>query len=469
MSFLTGQFLSVLKIAKVIPIHKKQSKVDYANYRPISLLSNIERIIEKLTYKRLPHFLDINNLIYSLQFGFQQKYSTTHALINLTESIRQTLDEGSFGCGIFVDLQKAFDTVDHKILLHKLEFYGIRGVCNDWFKSYLSDRKQFVSINGYNSDLMPVIYGVPQGSVLGPLLFLIYINDLHKAIRYCKVHHFADDTNLFHTNKSVKNLNKLVNHDMKQLNNWLSANKISLNVEKTELVIFKSPRKVLSDEIKIKLTGKRLYPSNSVKYLGVRIDKFLHWHDQVNNIAVKLNRANALLLKIRNYVNMKTLRNIYYAIFDSHLTYSCIVWAQNINTVNRLIILQKKALRIMNFKDQLFHSSPLFSENNILKFIDKITLENILFVNKSINRQVPPIFYDWFTFSGDLHRYETCWSVTDHLIIPTFWTQKCGRFSITASTIYSWKSIQNLLIKNLSLENSISKKISLNISVLNSS
>ena len=177
------------------------------------------------------NFLDSKNLIYSLQFGFQQKHSTTHALINLTESIRQTLDEGSFGCGIFVDLQKAFDTVDRKILLHKLEFYGIRGVCNDWFKSYLSDRKQFVSINGYNSDLMPLICGV-QGSVQGPLLFLIYINDLHKAIRYYKVHYFADDTNLFHTNKSVKNLNKLVNHDMKQLNNWLSANKISLNVEK---------------------------------------------------------------------------------------------------------------------------------------------------------------------------------------------------------------------------------------------
>ena len=133
-------------------------------------------------YKRLSKILDVNNLIYSLQFDFRQKYSTTHALINLTESVRQTLDEGNFCCGIFVDLQKAFDTVDHKILLYKLEYYEIRGVCNDWLKPYLSDCKQFVSISGYNSDLMPVNCGVPQGSFLGPLLFLIYINDLHKAI-----------------------------------------------------------------------------------------------------------------------------------------------------------------------------------------------------------------------------------------------------------------------------------------------
>ena len=166
---------------------------------------------------------------------------TTHALINLTDSMRQTLDEGSFGCGIFVDLQKAFDNVDHKILLHKLEYYGVHDVCNYWFKSYLSDPKQLVSIKGNNSDLMSVYCGVPQGSVLGPLHFLIYINDLHKANHHSKVHHFAHDTNLFHKNKLVKNLNKLVNRDMKQLNNCLSANKILLNVEKTELVIFKSP------------------------------------------------------------------------------------------------------------------------------------------------------------------------------------------------------------------------------------
>ena len=185
-------------------------------------------------------------------------------------------------------MQKTFNTVDHKILLSKLEYYGIPGICNDWFKSYLLDRKQFVFINGYNLDLMPVDCSVPQGSILGPLLFLIYISEIRKAIQHCQLHPFADDTNLFHTSKPVKNVNKLVNRDVKHLNNWLSTNKISLNVEKTELVILKFPRKVLPDEIKIKLSGKRLYASNSMKYLGVKIDRFLHWYVQVNSIIVNL-------------------------------------------------------------------------------------------------------------------------------------------------------------------------------------
>ena len=139
-----------------------------------------------------------------------------------------------------MDLQKAFDTVDHQILLSKLDYYGIQGISNNWFKSYLSNCKQFVSLNGYDSELVEINCGVPQGSVLGPLLFLLYINDLNQAIKFCKVHHFADDTNLLYLGKSIKKLNKLVNIDLKNLLYWLNANKISLNVKKTELVIFKS-------------------------------------------------------------------------------------------------------------------------------------------------------------------------------------------------------------------------------------
>ena len=211
--------------------------------------------------------------------------------------------------------------------------------------------------------------------------------------------------------------------------------------------------------MEIKLSGKRLYSSNSIKYIGLKIGGSLHWHNQVNSIAVKRNRANALLLKIKNYVNIKTLRNIYFVTFDSHLSYSYIVWDQNINTVRIFTILQKKTLRIMNFKDQLFYSSPFFSSNYILKFGDKITLENILFVNKSMNRQVLSIFYNCFTFSGNLRRYETCKLLTNYRNTPTFWTQRYGYFSMRVSAIRSLNYMQDMLKMNLSLKNATPKSI----------
>ena len=178
-----------------------------------------------------------------LTVWIQTTIFTSHALINVTENIRKALDDGNIGCGFFVDSQKVFVTVDQKTLLAKLNHYGIRGVSDDWFKSYLSNRNQCVSINGYESGLAALNCGVPQGSVLGPLLFLLYINDLNQAIKFCKVHHFADDTNLLCLSNSIKKLNKLVNADLKYLVNWLNANKISLNVKKTEVVIFKSKKK----------------------------------------------------------------------------------------------------------------------------------------------------------------------------------------------------------------------------------
>ena len=195
-SFSSGIFPSILKTSKIIPIYKKGSKLECSNYRRISLLSNIDKILERLMYNRFYNFLEKKEIIFSLQFGFRQKYSTTHALIHLTDKIRHEIDKGNYACGIFVDFQKAFHTVDHHILLKKLEYYGVRGISNKWFASYLSNRKQFVSINGYKSNLADVKWGVAQSSILGPLLFLIYINDLHAAIKYSEVHHFADDTNL---------------------------------------------------------------------------------------------------------------------------------------------------------------------------------------------------------------------------------------------------------------------------------
>ena len=157
-------------------------------------------------YNRIYKFFSDSNLIYSIQIGLRQKYSTVPALISLAECTLKNLDERNIGCGIFVDLQKAFDTVEHDILLSKLEHYGVCGLANEWFKSYLSKRKQYVSINGYDSNLADVKFGVPQGSVLGPLLLLIYINDLNQTLKFSKVHHFADDTNLLHFSESINRL-----------------------------------------------------------------------------------------------------------------------------------------------------------------------------------------------------------------------------------------------------------------------
>ena len=355
LSFSSGKFPSVLKIAKVVPVYKKDSKLDYQNYRPISLLSNVEKVLEKLMYKRLYKFLYDNNILYDLRFDFRQNFSATHALINLTENLRQALDEGQIGCGIFLVLQKAFDTVEHEILLSKLDHYGVRGLTNNSFKSYLTARKWYVSINGYNSSLSSIAYGVPQGSVLGPLLFLLYINDLHRAIKFCKVHHFADDTNLLFLTNSIKKLNKLINTDLKNLSNWLNANKISLNVKKTETIIFKSRRKKYEGVIKLKLNRQRLHSSNNVKYLGIKIDENLNWKHHINEVSTKLIRTNAILFKIRN---SKLLRSIYFAIFESHLNCSSLVWAHNPGSIKRLIILQKKTLRIINFKPRNCHTSP---------------------------------------------------------------------------------------------------------------
>ena len=218
----------------------------------------------------------------------------------------------------------------------------LRDKANNWSSSYLRNRIQFVTINGFNSELKEINCGVPKGSILGSFLFLIYINDLHYSIKFCKVYHFADDTNLINFNISIKVINKQVNKDLKTLSNWLNANKICMNVSKTELVLFRSAKKQLDFRLKLKLSGKRLYPTNSVKYLGVKIDEHLTLKPHINGISTKLNKANAMLSKIRHFIDQKSLKAIYYAIFESHLYYYSLVWARNFNSAKRLFILLKK-------------------------------------------------------------------------------------------------------------------------------
>ena len=399
MSFATGIYPDQLKIAKVIPVFKKGDKLLVSNYRPISLLSNVNKIFEKLVYSRLYSFLEMHDCIYELQFGFRAKHSTQHALASLTELVRLALDEGSFACGIFVDFAKAFDTVDHSILLKKLEHYGIRGLANDWFRSYLKNRRQFVSINGFDSTHQVMKYGVPQGSVLGPLLFLIYINDLHSAVKFSVTHHFADDTNFLYISKSLKKIQKYVNLDLRFVCNWLKANKISLNASKTEMLVFRDPRRKIDFDLKIKIDGKKVTPSKFVKYLGIYLDNFLSWHQQEQDMRSRLNRAAGMLCKIRHYVNFDTLKMIYHGIFSSVLMYGSLIWGQHNRIVNRLQTIQNKAIRYMTFKPKRTSTIPLLKKTGILSLQDYITQQNCLFAHDSINGNLPtPLLDDRITF-----------------------------------------------------------------------
>ena len=284
-SFQSGIFLDKLKIAKVISLFKKDNAELPSNYRLISLLPIFSKIFEKLMYKRLYRFLEIHKALYSLQFGFQEIHSIDYALVSLTEAVRYTLDNKRFGCGIFIDLQKAFDTVNHKMLLLKLEHYGIRGCVLEWFRSFLSERKQYVSVNGSNSNLLSITCGAPQGSVLGPLLFLIYINDLPNVSKKLTFYLFADDTNIYCESKNVSDLMRTVNKELRSVKKWLDANKLSLNIDKTNYIIFHSPSVRIPSDAVIKIGKKHIKRVKFVKFLGLLLDEHLSWKYHLSELS----------------------------------------------------------------------------------------------------------------------------------------------------------------------------------------
>ena len=381
--FETGEFPSLIKIAKVTPIHKKESKLNHLNYRPISLLSVFSKIYEKCIYTRIYHYLVQNNLIYSKQFGFRAGYSTNHAIISLTEYIRSKLDAGEYVCGIFVDLEKAFDTVHHDILCEKLKSYGLRGNINNLIKSYLSGRKQYVSINGIDSEVKDVTCGVPQGSSLGPLLFLIYINDFRACLSETGCGHFADDTFIIFNSKTPKTIETVVNFELKSVVKWLRLNQLSLNASKTELIFFRSNKHPLNyNKISIKLNGLKLTPVDFIKYLGMYIDHHLNWNIHIDELCKKLSRANGIISKLRYNAPVDICKRVYYAIFFSHLINGCNLWSLTPRNkdISRIERLQKKCVRIMTFAPFNAHTNPIFQELELIKVQDVIKSQQLKLV-----------------------------------------------------------------------------------------
>ena len=204
--------------------------------------------------------------MYEKKFGFRSNHSTLHAVLSIIDKIQNAIADGNYSCGIFLDLSTAFDTVNHQILSQKLEYYGIRGMANDWFKSYLDNRKQFVSLGGVKSDMLGITCGVQQGSVLDPIIFLLYINDFHNCSKILDFHLFADDSNIFYTDKNLSKVESCINSEIKCVSTWLCANKLSLNIEKSSFVISHPIQKKIGDTFQGILNNESLKREYKTKY-----------------------------------------------------------------------------------------------------------------------------------------------------------------------------------------------------------
>ena len=408
LSLSQGIFPDELKIAKVLPLFKGGNQAVFNNYRPISILCSLSKIFERIFYNRLFEFLKQEDILYDKQFGFRKAHSTDMALTLLLDQISHAMEQGEYVLGVFLDFSKAFDTVNHDILLSKLDHYGIRGVANKWVSSYLSNRTQYVSYDGHTSVSKNIKCGVPQGSILGPLLFLIYINDLSKISHHLYMIMFADDTNVFLSGQNLAELESVMNSELKCMYEWLCANKLSLNINKTHYMIFAPARKKILYDCHLRIENEEISRVYETKFLGVMLDSNLTWKSHIKYIKSKLCKSLGIIGKARRYLHKESLVNLYYSFLYPYLVFCITIWGGAcISTLQPLISIQKRALRIICSVSRISASLPLFKSLKMLPIRQIYHLQLIMFVYKFKQGILPDIFNNFFTKTTDIHTYRT--------------------------------------------------------------
>lgn len=379
-----GQFPNLMKLSKIIPLFKSGDKSDPSNFRPISILPALSKIFEKIIFNQLICHFKVNNLLHAKQYGFTKGKSTTDAGVALMKHVFDAWESRKDALGIFCDLSKAFDCVEHENLLLKLEHYGVSNNSLGLLKSYLTDRTQKVTVNGTVSSGAPLYMGVPQGSILGPLLFLIYINDLPFFTKdMCEVVLFADDTSLiFKIDRQKENYDD-VNNALSNVLHWFTTNNLLLNTKKTKCVKFSMPN-VKQVNTEIKMNGETIDLLNSTVFLGITMDSKLQWGPHIAALAGRLSSAAYAVRKIRHLTDIETARLVYFSYFHSVMSYGLLLWGSAAD-IQTIFVLQKRAIRAIYKLRPRDSLRELFKEINILTVASQFVFDCLMYVHKNLH------------------------------------------------------------------------------------
>lgn len=446
------KFPSLWKDAKVVPLFKKGDKQNPSNYRPVSVLPTLSKILEKAVHSQLYSYLTENDLLSPKQFGFRRKASTAIATAKFTDEILHSMDKGSLTGVVFLDLTKAFDTVNHRLLLSKLSAFGVDSSACEWFGSFLYNRSQVTVCNGTQSDREMVPIGVAQGSILGPLMFIIFINDLPNGLEHCQISMYADDTALFYSSKSSLDVESKINSDLNIVGDWLNRNQLTLNISKSKFMLIGSSIKLQSNlnRIDISVMGKSLDSVDSFNYLGVVINKNLSWDDHIESIKNKINKKLGLLRRVKKFLPHNARVMFFNSFVLPLFEYADIVWGDrgNVTLMSELQVLHNNAARIILDLPPYASASEALDKLNWKKLEHRRAEHRAIFMFKCHNNLLEHRFN--FSLNSDFHKYNTRFKDN---VRATQARTRWGHWSSVNFAAPVWNSI------DLSIRNSVNLQV----------